>query len=239
MRPRRNAASASHASRGRCRLSHECVETESIPSSPSAPPRRGESAAPIPPRPRRRSASARWSAPDRCRNVRSAPRRGTRRRPRGGREPRARGRGGPSGRESRSRRRTGATGGAAPSARVSSAEMADAGPRWLLPFDTFRLPHRLTDVLVVGTGVAGYSAALAAAGAGARGLAVAKGDLDASNTGWAQGGVAAVTTGKEDALEAHARDTLDVGQGLCDPAIVRGVVGEAAERIHDLVGLGV
>src|SRR5205809_6835934 len=117
--------------------------------------------------------------------------------------------------------------------------MADPGPRHLLAFDTFRLPHHLTDVLVVGTGVAGYSAALAAAGAGARVLAVAKGDLDASNTGWAQGGVAAVTTGREDALEAHARDTLEVGQGLCEADVVRGTVREAADRIRELVGLGV
>ena len=49
--------------------------------------------------------------------------------------------------------------------------MAEPGPRYLLAFDTFRLPHHLTDVLVVGTGVAGYSAALAAAAAGARVLA--------------------------------------------------------------------
>jgi L-aspartate oxidase len=116
--------------------------------------------------------------------------------------------------------------------------MADPGPRWLLAFDTFRLPHHLTDVLVVGTGVAGYAAALAAAGEGARVLAVAKGDLDASNTGWAQGGIACVTNGREEALEAHVRDTLDVGQGLCDPAVVRGVVHEGAERIRDLVALG-
>jgi L-aspartate oxidase len=83
--------------------------------------------------------------------------------------------------------------------------MTDPGPRWLLPFDTFRLPHHLTDVLVVGTGVAGYSAALTAAAAGARVLVVAKGDLDSSNTGWAQGGVAAVMNGQPASLESHVR----------------------------------
>ena len=41
--------------------------------------------------------------------------------------------------------------------------MPDATPRYLLPFETYELPHHLTEVLVVGTGVAGYSAALAAA----------------------------------------------------------------------------
>ena len=116
--------------------------------------------------------------------------------------------------------------------------MADPGPRWLLPFDTFRLPHHLTDVLVIGTGVAGYSAALSAAKQGARVLSIAKGDLDASNTGWAQGGVAAVVDGREDSLASHVRDTLEVGQGLCDREIVEGVVRDAAARIADLQALG-
>lgn len=114
----------------------------------------------------------------------------------------------------------------------------DDGSRYLLSFDTFRLPHHLTDVLVVGTGVAGYSAALAAADLGTRVLVVSKGELDASNTGWAQGGVAAVTNGRPEAFEAHVHDTLDVGQGLCDPAVVRDVVTHAPERIADLVRRG-
>ena len=116
--------------------------------------------------------------------------------------------------------------------------MTDTGPRWLLAFDTFRLPHHLTDVLVVGSGVAGYSAALAAAAAGARVLVVAKGDLDSSNTGWAQGGVAAVMNGQSASLEAHVRDTLEVGQGLCDPAVVRDVVEAGPARVRHLVELG-
>src|SRR5262245_45816346 len=116
--------------------------------------------------------------------------------------------------------------------------MADPGPRHLLPFDTFRLPHHLKDVLVVGSGVAGYSAALAAARAGARVLVLAKGDLDQSNTGWAQGGVAAAIHGGERALASHARDTIEVGQGLCDPAVVRVAVDEGPARIRDLLALG-
>jgi L-aspartate oxidase len=116
--------------------------------------------------------------------------------------------------------------------------MADSGPRHLLAFDTFRLPHHLTDVLVVGSGVAGYSAALAAARTGANVLVIAKGDLDQSNTGWAQGGVAAAVTGGERALESHAKDTIEVGQGLCDPAVVRSAVREGPARIRDLLALG-
>lgn len=114
----------------------------------------------------------------------------------------------------------------------------DDGPRHLLAFDTFRLPHHLTDVLVVGAGVAGYAAALAASDAGARVLVVAKGELDASNTGWAQGGVAAVVSGDAEAVEAHARDTLEVGQGLCDPRVVEAVVRGAPARIADLIQRG-
>ena len=116
--------------------------------------------------------------------------------------------------------------------------MGDDGPRYLLAFDTFRLPHHLTDVLVVGAGVAGYTAALAAAAAGARVLVLAKGELDVSNTGLAQGGVAAVLGGAEDTLERHVRDTMDVGQGLCDLEVVRTVVTEGPDRIRNLIGLG-
>jgi L-aspartate oxidase len=67
---------------------------------------------------------------------------------------------------------------------------------------------------------------------------VAKSDLDQSNTGWAQGGVAAVIDGNAERIEAHARDTIDVGQGLCDSVVVRTVVEGAAERIRGLVAMG-
>lgn len=117
--------------------------------------------------------------------------------------------------------------------------MPDAAPRYLLPFDTYALPHHLTDVLVIGTGVAGYSAALAASQAGARVLVVAKGDPDSSNTGWAQGGIAAVLEGaNDDSLRLHVEDTCNVGQGLCDERVVEHVVGGAQARIEMLHELG-
>ncbi len=114
----------------------------------------------------------------------------------------------------------------------------DVGPRYLLPFDTFRLPQHTAEVLVVGAGVAGASAALAAARAGLRVHLLAKGRFDACNTAWAQGGVAAVLPNGGDSPRFHARDTLQVGCGLCDERVVETVTEEAAERVSELVGAG-
>ena len=118
--------------------------------------------------------------------------------------------------------------------------MAQTSPRYLLPFDTYRLPHHLTDVLVIGTGVAGYSAALEAARLGQRVMLLAKGDPKVSNTAWAQGGVAAVMerAAAGDSPAMHAQDTLDVGQGLCNAELVHEVAEEARLRIAELVELG-
>ena len=118
--------------------------------------------------------------------------------------------------------------------------MAQTSPRYLLPFDTYRLPHHLTDVLVIGTGVAGYSAALEAARLGQRVMLLAKGDPKVSNTAWAQGGVAAVLerAASGDSPAIHAQDTLDVGQGLCNEPLVKEVAEEARGRIDELIELG-
>ncbi|MDJ0522351.1 MAG: L-aspartate oxidase [Planctomycetota bacterium] len=117
--------------------------------------------------------------------------------------------------------------------------MPEPYPRYLLPFDTFRLPHHLTDVLVIGAGVAGYSAALGAAEAGLRVQVLTK-DTEPSecNTWWAQGGVAAVMEGEDDSPELHAEDTIAVGQGLCDEPLVHGIATEAHDRIEELIALG-
>ena len=99
------------------------------------------------------------------------------------------------------------------------------------------------DLLVVGSGVAGLSAAARAAALapGIRVGVVAKAELEASATQWAQGGVAAVLSqhpGAGDSVDLHLADTLAAGADLCDAEAVRLLVSEAAERVGDLIDLG-
>ena len=108
--------------------------------------------------------------------------------------------------------------------------------RFLLQFDSRELPHRFADVLVIGSGVAGMRAALAAA-EHADVLLVTKDELRESNTQYAQGGIAVVLA-EPDTFQAHIDDTLTVGQGLCEPAVVRAVVEEGPERIRELIAGG-
>jgi L-aspartate oxidase len=93
------------------------------------------------------------------------------------------------------------------------------------------------DVAVVGSGAAGMSAALAAAGHGRRVLLITKEDLGGGATPLAQGGLAAAIGPGDDAA-AHHRDTLEAGAGLCDPAAVATLVSEAPGEIARLAGLG-
>jgi L-aspartate oxidase len=114
---------------------------------------------------------------------------------------------------------------------------APAGPRYLLGFDTDALASRECDVLVVGSGIAGLVAALQASQF-ARVLLVTKGEVSETNTWYAQGGIAGAV-GETDSVELHLSDTLVVGQGLCEPDVVRAVVGEAGDALAELVSLGV
>lgn len=111
--------------------------------------------------------------------------------------------------------------------------------RYLIPFRSSLLPHIFTDTLVIGTGVAGLRAAIAAAEHGEV-IVLAKSDLDENNTAWAQGGIAAVAEGAEagDTVEAHVRDTLAAGAGLCDEGVVRRVAGGADARMRELAAWG-
>ena len=93
------------------------------------------------------------------------------------------------------------------------------------------------DYLVLGSGIAGLSFALKAAPHG-RVAIITKKDRAESNTNYAQGGVAAVTS-KEDSFELHVRDTLEAGAGLCKEAAVRTIVEEGPARIAELIKLGV
>ena len=93
------------------------------------------------------------------------------------------------------------------------------------------------DFIVIGSGIAGLSFALNAAAHG-RVAIVTKGKRGESNTAWAQGGIASVTS-SEDSFELHVADTLDAGAGLCDEKVVRSIVSDGPARIRELIEIGV
>jgi L-aspartate oxidase len=92
------------------------------------------------------------------------------------------------------------------------------------------------DYLVLGSGIAGLTFALKVAGHG-RVAIVTKKDRAESNTNYAQGGIASVTS-KEDTFELHVRDTLAAGAGLCKEAVVRNIVEDGPAAIAELIDLG-
>jgi L-aspartate oxidase len=92
------------------------------------------------------------------------------------------------------------------------------------------------DFLVLGSGIAGLSFALKVAPHG-RVAIVTKKNKAESNTNYAQGGIAAVTS-KEDSFELHVSDTLAAGAGLCKEEVVRTIVQEGPPRIQELIELG-
>ncbi len=95
------------------------------------------------------------------------------------------------------------------------------------------------DLLVLGSGVAGLSAAVRAADAHHMRVGVlTKGELQQSTTRWAQGGVAAVLGGDPDSTDLHLADTLGAGAGLCDLEAVRVLVDEGPARVNELIALG-
>lgn len=94
-----------------------------------------------------------------------------------------------------------------------------------------------TDVVVVGSGIAGLTVARRLAVAGVRVLVVTKDVLAAGSTRWAQGGIAAAL-GADDSPQAHLADTLAAGGGLADPVAVRVLVEEGPAAVRHLLDLG-
>jgi L-aspartate oxidase len=92
------------------------------------------------------------------------------------------------------------------------------------------------DFVVIGSGIAGLSFALKAAKHGSVAVITKRKGAD-TNTAWAQGGIACVTS-DEDTFALHVRDTLEAGAGLCDEAAVRTIITEGPQRIRELVDLG-
>src|SRR5438552_16632742 len=93
------------------------------------------------------------------------------------------------------------------------------------------------DYIIVGSGIAGLYAALLARRHGTV-CVLTKGGIDECNTKYAQRGIAAAV-GLDDDPELHLRDTIDAGAGLVHEQAARILLEAAADRIHDLVDLGV
>ncbi len=110
-----------------------------------------------------------------------------------------------------------------------------------------RIPRRLTaaepgwiaraDVIVVGSGIAGLTAALRARAIGRTVLLVTKAQVNEGSTRWAQGGIAAALS-EEDSPEEHLHDTLVAGVGLCDADAVRILVTEGPPAVRELIEVG-
>ena len=112
---------------------------------------------------------------------------------------------------------------------------------------TIHLPTRLSapepgwtidsDVVVIGSGVAGLTTALHARAAGHRVLLVTKANVDEGSTRWAQGGIAAALADDDSPLD-HEADTLVAGAGLCDPDAVHVLVTEGPQAVRRLIAMG-
>ena len=110
--------------------------------------------------------------------------------------------------------------------RAAACGAGDRGVQW----------QQRADVVVIGTGVAGLAAGLAAHRKGARTVILSKADDTA--TFYAQGGIAVVLPFTDDTIESHVADTLAAGAGLCDPDAVRSIVADGYQAVADLIADG-
>jgi L-aspartate oxidase len=111
---------------------------------------------------------------------------------------------------------------------VFPARLAAPAPGWTTA----------ADVVVVGSGIAGLTAALRIREAGIGSvLVITKDHLSAGSTQWAQGGIAAAL-GPGDTPDQHLQDTLVAGAGICDVDAVRALVTEGPAAVHELIALG-
>jgi L-aspartate oxidase len=104
------------------------------------------------------------------------------------------------------------------------------GPEW----------KHAADVVVIGTGVAGLAAGLAAHRAGRSVVVLSKADRTrgVTATHYAQGGIAVVLPDNDDSVDDHVADTLAAGAGMCDPDAVYSIVGDGYRAVTELVGDG-
>ncbi|MBE0446552.1 MAG: L-aspartate oxidase [Actinobacteria bacterium] len=109
-------------------------------------------------------------------------------------------------------------------------------PRYLVNFDAVKIDKVITDVVVVGSGIAGLTAALEISKQFDVAL-VTKSELKETATWYAQGGVATAIS-SEDSPKLHLRDTLEAGAGLCNRDAVDVLVSDGPDRIGELIRLG-
>lgn len=93
------------------------------------------------------------------------------------------------------------------------------------------------DVIVIGSGVAGLSAAIHARRTGRSVVILTKAQIDEGSTRWAQGGIAAALA-EDDSPSEHRDDTITAGAGLCNPQAVEVLVTEGPQAVRDLITLG-